>query len=78
LHGGAALGQEVLDDHLLDVTVPGMAGRDRPQRHETIGPGLADADEDARREGDLKGSGGFEGGEPTGRGLVRRDTVTSQ
>ena len=42
-HGGAGLGQEVLDDHLLHVAVPAVALGDRLQRVEPVGLGLADA-----------------------------------
>ncbi len=78
VHRRRGLGQEVLDDHLLDVTVPGMAGGDRPQRREAVGPGLADADQDAGRERDLKPAGRLEGGQPAGGRLVRRHAVARQ
>ena len=38
VHGGAGLGQEVLDDHLLHVAVPAVAGRDRLEGFDAVGP----------------------------------------
>ena len=78
VHGGAGLGEEVLDDHLLDVAVPDVAGRDRLQRCDAVGAGVADADEDAGRERDLKAAGGLQGGETAGGRLVGRVAVTGQ
>ena len=78
VHGGAGLGEEVLDDHLLDVAVAGVAGRDRPKGGEAVGPGLADADEDAGREGDLEAPGRLQGRKAPGGRLVGRDAVAGQ
>ena len=52
VHRGPGLGEEVLDDHLLDVTVPGMAGGDGGQCVEPVLAGLTDADQESGGEGD--------------------------
>ncbi len=54
VHGGARLGQEVLDDHLLHVAVARVRGGDRLQRREPVGAVLADADEDPGGERDRR------------------------
>src|SRR2546423_1093859 len=64
VHRGARLGQEVLDDHLLHVTLALVARRDREQRLDAFLARLADADEDAGRERDAGAT----------RGLERRET----
>ena len=53
VHRRAGLGQEVLDDHFLDVAVALVARGDRLERLDAVGSVLADADEDSRRVGDL-------------------------
>ena len=69
-HRGTRLGQEVLDDDLLHVAVTLVRGGDRLQCFDPLGAVLADADEDAGGEGDLRESGGLEGGEAAFGGLV--------
>ncbi len=78
VHRRARLGQEVLDDHLLDVAVAPVAGCDRRQGLQAVGACLADADQQAGGEGDPGLPGGFEGAEPPGRGLVGRGAVGGQ
>ncbi len=51
-HACAGLGQEVLDDDLLDVAVAGVRAGDGVQGGHLALPVVADADEDAGREGD--------------------------
>ena len=53
VHRRAGLGQEVLDDHFLDVAVALVARCDRLERLAAVSSVLADADEDSRRVGDL-------------------------
>ena len=77
-HGGTQLGQEVLDDHLLDVAVTAVRSCDRFERVDPVLAGLADADEDAAGERDLQLTGRFEGGEPTGRLFVGSAAVAGQ
>ena len=75
VHRGARFGQEVLDDHLLDVAVPGMAGGDGLQGVEAVLTGLADADEEAGGERDAEHASGIQCGEASGGDLVRSGTV---
>ena len=70
VHRRAVLRQEVLDDHFLDVAVALVACCDRFERLDTVGPVLADADQDSRRVGDLQLAGPLERLESTGRHLV--------
>ena len=70
-HRGAGLGQEVLDDDLLHVPVPGVARRDRLERLDPVDLVLADADQDAGGEGDRELARRLEGGQPTLGRLVR-------
>ena len=73
---GAGLGQEVLDDHLLHVTVARVRGRGWRARASSRSPaGLADADEDAGGERHPGPSRGFEGGEAALGRLVGRTGV---
>ena len=60
VHRGAGLRQEVLDDHLLHVAVLAMRRGDRLERGHAVGPGLADADEDAGGERDAQLARGVE------------------
>ena len=78
VHRGARLGQEVLDDHLLDVAVAPVAGGDGLEGVQPVGPGLADAHQEAGGEGDAGASGGLQGGQPAGRGLVGGRAVGGQ
>ena len=75
VHGRPRLGQEVLDDHLLDVAVPFVGGGDGLQGGGAVGPGLADADQDPRGERDAQPAGRLEGVEPASRRLVRGAAV---
>ena len=77
-HGGAGLGQEVLHDHLLHVTVPAVRRRDRLQRHQPVRLGLADADQDPGGEGDGQRTGPLQGGQPACGSLVRSPSVGDQ
>ena len=71
VHRGAPLGKEVLDDDLLHVSVPRVRSRDLVECRDAVMPVLADADEDARREGDAQLARGLERGQPARRRLVR-------
>lgn len=51
MHRRSRLGQEVLDDHLLHVAPAGVAGGDGGERLDAVGAALAEADQDAGREG---------------------------
>ena len=77
-HGRARLGQEVLHDDLLHVPVAGVRGGDGAQRRQLAGPVVADADQDARGEGDGELAGELQGGQPAGRRLVGRAPVRVQ
>ncbi len=77
-HGRPRLGQEVLDDDLLDVAVPGVGLGDGPQRGQLPGPVVADAHQDPGGEGDGQLAGRLEGGQAPGRVLVGGATVGSQ
>jgi len=77
-HRRAGLGQEVLDDDLLHVPVPGVGGGDRLQRLDPVRPVLADADEDPRGERDLQLARPLERRQPAARVLVRRAPVARQ
>ena len=74
-HARAGLGAEVLDDDLLDVAVPLMHVADRQQRLDALGPRLADADQNAGREGHPRAARRLQGGEAHGRHLVGRAEV---
>ena len=71
MHGGARLGQEVLDDDLLHVAVAPVAGGDGLERGHPVGPRLADAHQEPGGEGDAEPARRLQGGQPSGRGLVR-------
>ena len=75
VHRGARLGQEVLHDHFLHVTVFEVRVRDRDERVDALGARLADADEDAGRERHTRAAGGVQRGEAAGRRLVGRAVV---
>ena len=61
---------EVLDDDLLDVPVALVEIADREQRLDALRVGLADADENARGEGDRQLAGERDGPEAPSRHLV--------
>ena len=69
------LGAEVLDDHLLDVSVPLRQVGDRLDRLDPFRPRLADADQDAGRERNRQLSGEVDRLEAAGGELVRRAVV---
>jgi len=69
-HGRAELGQEVLDDDLLDVAVPAVRLGNGLEGTEAIRAVLPDADQDAGGEGDGELPGCLEGGEAAGGDLV--------
>ena len=75
LHRGPQLRQEVLDDHLLNVAMASVRGRDRLQSRELIGPGVADAHENAGGERDLQLAGSFERRQAALGRLVGRATM---
>ena len=75
VHGRSRLRQEVLDDHLLHVPVATVGRGDGLQGLDPILPGLADADEDPRGEGDGQLAGRLQGGQATLGLLVRRALV---
>ena len=77
-HGRPRLGQEVLDDDLLHVAVPGVGRGDGPQRRQLPGPVVADPDQDPRGEGDGQLAGRLEGGQAPGRVLVGCTAVGGQ
>ena len=70
-HRRPRLGPKVLDDDLLDVAVSEMKLPDGEQRLGSLAKRLADADEDARGEGDRMPSGVLDGSKPDRRDLVR-------
>ena len=70
MHGGARLGQEVLDDHLLHVPVAGVALANGEQGVDALGARLADPDEDPGGERHACKTGRFERRQTAGRGLV--------
>ncbi len=74
-HRGVGLGPEVLDDHLLQ---PAVRPRHPAQREDglgALGERLADADQQARGEGDRQAAGVLEDPQPHGRVLVGRTEV---
>ncbi len=61
MHGGAGLGKEVLDDHLLNVAVAPVGvsyGVKRPDARKSV---LADAYQESRREGNREAPSSLEG-----------------
>ena len=75
VHRRARLGQEVLDDDLLDMAVASVAVGDGLEGVEPVAAGLADAHQQAGGEGDAGQPGGFESGQAPGRSLVRGRAV---
>jgi hypothetical protein len=69
---------EVLKDHLLDVAVLGVDGRDRFKRGDSILGALTDPDEDPGREWDPELSGESDRLEASGRVLRRGALVDDQ
>ena len=74
-HGGAGLGQEVLDDDLLDLAEARVRGGDGLEGGQLPGPVVTDADQDPGGEGDVQLPGRVQRGQPPGRLLVRRAPV---
>ncbi len=74
----AAVGDEVLQDHLLQMAVLGVNRGQRAQRLDPVGLGLADADEDAAGERDPQLAGGADRVQPPRRVLGRRALVRDQ
>ena len=62
----AAVRDEVLEDHLLQMTELGVDVGQRPQRRYAVFVGLPDPDQDAARERNAQLPGGADGGEPDG------------
>ena len=71
----ARMGDEVLQDHLLQVAVALMQLRQRFERGDPLLLGLPDADQDAAGEGDLQLAGGLDRRQPLGGVLGRRAGV---
>jgi len=78
LHAGAGLGQEVLHDHLLHVTVHEVRGSDRLERGDAVFTGFADADEDAGGERHTGPTCCFQRRQPSLGGLVGSAAVAGQ
>jgi hypothetical protein len=68
-------GAEVLDDDFLDVAVTVLQGADGLQGFDAFGAGFADADEDARGEGDAELAGEADRFESDGGAFVGRAVV---
>ncbi len=71
----ARMGDEVLEDHLLDVPVPRMRRRQCLERRDPLVLRLADPDQDSGREGDSKLAGRVDRRHPHGGVLRRRARV---
>ena len=71
-HARVRLGAKVLDDDLLDMAMAPVAVADGEQRLDALAAGLADADQDAGREGNGECSSGLDHLEARTRLLVRR------
>ena len=69
------VGDEVLQDDLLQVAELGVHGGERLERGDPVGVVLADPGQDAAREGDPQLAGGPQAGQPRGRGLRRGPLV---
>ncbi len=78
VHGRARLGQEVLDDDLLDVTVSAMRRHDRLEALDARLGRLADTDEDAGGERNRERPGRVQGGQTSLGLLVRCAPVAVQ
>ena len=74
-HLGLRLGPEVLDDHLLDVTVLIVKPAQGEQRFDTLEPSFANPDQESRGEGHRGLSRESQRFEPTSRYFVRRSVV---
>jgi hypothetical protein len=74
-HRGVRLGAEVLDDQFLDAVVGAGGPAQREQGLGALLVGLADADEQARGEGDGGTPGVLQDPQPDGRFLVRGAVV---
>ena len=70
LHAGSWLGEEVLHDHFLHVTVTSVRVGDSHQGVDAISARFADTDQDPRRERDLELAGRFQSREATFGSLV--------
>ena len=76
-HARAWLGPEVLDDHLLDMARRAVQVTDRDQRLDTLGAGLADADQQPGGERHASPPRRRDRRQPACRQLVRRAMVGS-
>ncbi len=74
-HDGAVLGAEVLDDHLLYMTVAAVARGDRLQGDEAVGAAFTDAHQDPGGERNLKLTSRLQRGQPSFGCLVGRPDV---
>ncbi len=77
-HGGAVLGQKILDDHLLHVPVTAMRLGDRHQRIHPVGAALADAHQNSGGKGNGQLTGPLQRRQAAGRHLVGRPPVRLQ
>src|ERR1019366_10690302 len=68
--GDGGLGAEVLDNHFLDMAVAVVQIADGEQRIDAVGGGFADADQQARGEGNSLLSSVFDGAQTLGRDFV--------
>ena len=78
VHGRRRLGQEVLDDHFLDVAVAPVGGGDGLERADAVGSRLTDADENTGGERNGQAARRLEGRQSTIRSLVGGAIVASQ
>ena len=74
-HFGPGLGQEILDDHFLQMAVPGMDIAQRQQRFDPLFRRFADADQHAAGHRHPGAARSFERGQAHGRCLVGRAIV---
>ena len=74
-HERARLGQEILDDDLLDVAELAMEPSNRFESFESVLAGLTDAHEQTRREGNLQLTGESKRVQAPLGVLIGRETV---
>ena len=75
-HQCTGLGQEILDDDFLDMPISAMHLGDRFQGVAAILPRFADTNQEPRREGDIRFSGGSQRFQAASRSFVGRETVS--
>ena len=74
-HPGAGLGTKILDNDFLKMAVSVVQLAQQQERLKPLAPGLADADQDARREGNRALTGSTHDRQARGRLLVRRSEM---